>query len=535
MRAPPNNTLDIRHRMKRCSSCQQHFSGEAAFCPFDGTKLEHTAPEPLADPLLGTTVDGRYEVEQLLGQGGMGHVYEVRHVVLDRRFAMKVLRRDLARDDEVASRFLREAKATATVRHPNVVAITDFGRLADGAPYFVMELLVGETLGRVIKTGGPIPARRAVKIIQQIAGALAAAHAAGVVHRDLKPDNVFLVGGASEAVRDDVRVVDFGAAKMIGSSRVTRQGIVFGTPHYMSPEQASGQPVDHRADIYALGIILYEMFTGRVPFEADTYMGVLTQHMFVQPVPPSRACAAARELGALEEITMICLAKKPEHRFDSMEELRACLREIVDVKSDGRVRIASRLEPRAGKSPRRRWGPHSSSAQDPPSVRYRMADELEPPTLEEMRLAIDSVLPPRRVVPYTWLGAAAAVILAATAGWAIVERAGVREKVPAAAATANPPATTSEAVPPAPAEPVRAASAASSAVSGTGAATPPPTGVALPPATNAPTAAAATPANPSARSSWGPVASPSSVRAQPPKKPAWTATDDIADPFENRR
>src|ERR1019366_5165348 len=173
------------------------------------------------------------------------------------------------------------------------------------------------------KAGGPLPAARAVRILRKVAGALASAHAAGVVHRDLKPDNVFLIGGSRDVapVDDpergrslallsygaDVRVVDFGAAKIVGSSRVTRAGVVFGTPHYMSPEQASGDELDQRADIYSLGVIMYEMFTGRVPFEADTYMGVLTQHMFVRPTPPSQVCETAKELGELEAITLKCL------------------------------------------------------------------------------------------------------------------------------------------------------------------------------------------------------------------------------------
>ena len=398
---------DARRKSKRCTSCGQRYSSDAAFCPFDGSPLEAAPYEPLVDPLIGVTIDGRYEVLSLLGEGGMGHVYEVKHVALDRRFAMKVLRRDLARDEELASRFIQEAKATASVRHPNVVEITDFGRIvADGAPYFVMELLVGQTLGQVIKAGGPIPARRAVRILKQVAGALGAAHAGGIVHRDLKPDNVFLVGGVSGgAASDDVRVVDFGAAKIIGSSRVTRAGIVFGTPHYMSPEQASGQPVDHRADVYALGIIMYEMFTGRVPFEADTYMGVLTQHMFVNPVPPSQVSAAAHELGALEDITMICLAKKREERYASMAALSDALDEVVQVRSDGKVQVATHLSGRASKPPS--------------SVRYRMADELEPPTLAEMRVAIDSVLPPRRVVPWGWILGLAGVIVAGIVAWAV--------------------------------------------------------------------------------------------------------------------
>jgi serine/threonine-protein kinase len=205
----------------------------------------------------------------------------------------------------------------------------------------------------------------------------------------MKPENVFLVGGLAGGVAsDDVRVVDFGAAKILGSSRLTKTGIVFGTPHYMSPEQASGTPVDHRADIYALGIIMYEMFTGRVPFEADTYMGVLTQHMFVAPIPPSQISPAARELGALEEITLRALAKKPEDRYASMADLVAAIDDVVTFEVDGRVSVAPRLD---GSAPSRR-------SNVPP---FRMANELEPPTLEEIRVVSDSRLPrssPRRVL-----------------------------------------------------------------------------------------------------------------------------------------
>jgi eukaryotic-like serine/threonine-protein kinase len=264
---PVRPTLDVRREVRQCPTCGQRFSPDSAFCPFDGDKLKAGALDPARDPLVGREIDGRYHVVALLGEGGMGQVYEVRHTSLDRGFAMKVLRRELARDPELSDRFIDEAKGTASIRHPNIVQITDFGRLDDGLPYFVMELLRGQTLGHVIKAGGPIPAGAAVRILEQIASALGAAHAAGIVHRDLKPENVFLVGGMTGGrASGDVRVVDFGAAKIVGSSRVTRQGIVFGTPHYMSPEQASGQPVDHRADIYALGVIMYEMFTGRVPF-----------------------------------------------------------------------------------------------------------------------------------------------------------------------------------------------------------------------------------------------------------------------------
>jgi serine/threonine protein kinase len=488
-------TVDIRREMRLCPECGKRFSRDAAFCPFDGVKLQLSVYDPMGDPLIGATVDERYEVEELLGEGGMGRVYRVRHASLDRPFAMKVLRRELARDEELCARFIQEAKATGSIQHPHVVHITDFGRLPDGLPYFVMELLVGETLAQVIHAGGPIPAGRAARILVQVAGALGAAHAANVVHRDLKPENVFLVGGVEGGVAsDDVRVVDFGAAKIIGSSRLTRTGIVFGTPHYMSPEQASGAPVDHRADIYALGVIMYEMFTGRVPFEADTYMGVLTQHMFVQPVPPSRVCAAAAELGALEDITLVCLAKKPEERYQTMSDLVHAVDGVVRVTGEGTAEIARHLEERPSRLPK--------------SVRFKMADELEPPSLEEMRVAIDSMLPPRREVPWGWIVGVAAALGGAAIAWLVMRE-------PAAPVTPDPGAprgaTASTAVAPIPAPPPVSAATA---------------------APTAPSAQASTSAAASASVAPTVFVPPPPRRPPPPRPPP--SPGDVGDPFLSR-
>ncbi len=360
MRFLPTTTIDIRDEMGQCPTCGQRFSGDAAFCPFDGVALVATLANARPDPLLGTTVDGRYHVLEVLGEGGMGRVYKIHHLAIERAFAMKVLRTDLAHDDLLAARFIHEAKATASVEHPNVVRITDFGRLDDNTPYFVMELLVGPTLGEVLKWG-PLRARPALRILEQVAKAAGAAHAAGIVHRDLKPDNVILVGAGAlpDLGRDsksemtkpwpervDVRVVDFGASKVVGTGRVTVTGVVFGTPHYMSPEQASGQTVDARADVYALGVIMYEMLTGRLPFEADTYMGVLTQHMFVQPMRPSDVGVADAELRPLEAVTLRCLEKNPADRFASMDELLASLGAVASG-----VPLPPRLSARKGTSP----------------------------------------------------------------------------------------------------------------------------------------------------------------------------------------
>jgi serine/threonine protein kinase len=171
---PVRSTLDLRREVRQCPTCGQRFSPDSQFCPFDGDKLQKGALDPARDPLVGATVDERYQVMALLGEGGMGQVYEVRHTALDRGFAMKVLRKELARDPELSVRFIDEARATASIHHPNVVQITDFGNLGDGLPYFVMELLRGQTLGHVIKAGGPIPAARAVRVLEQVASSTSA-------------------------------------------------------------------------------------------------------------------------------------------------------------------------------------------------------------------------------------------------------------------------------------------------------------------------------------------------------------------------
>lgn len=316
-----------RLEVKRCSDCGARFGLEAAFCPFCGVPLASSTWDRALDPLVGTIVDNRYEVIEPLGQGGMGTVYKVRHVTLNRLFAMKALRRDLAADGDLSRRFIHEARATAAIKHPGVVSISDFGVLEDGIPYFVMELLVGETLSLRMRARGPLPPREAIPIARNIAEALAASHAANVIHRDLKPENVFVIG------TDELRIVDFGAAKIVGGSKLTRPGVVFGTPYYMSPEQAAGQPIDGRADVYSLGVLLYEMLTGRVPFEADTYMGVLTKHMFAQPPKPSESVAPGIRLGALEDVVLRALEKEPSARYASMAELKKAL----DVAEKARV------------------------------------------------------------------------------------------------------------------------------------------------------------------------------------------------------
>ena len=344
--------------MRFCPRCGSRYEHER-FCPEDGVATEALPNSGMQkDALIGTVVDGRYRIEAQIGEGGMGVVYKAMHVSLNKPLALKLLRGEMAKDPEVVQRFIQEAQAATSIGHENIIDISDFGRLPDGTVYFVMEYLNGMPLNDLIKRGGSIPVGQAVEIIRQIAGALGAAHQRGIVHRDMKPDNVYIVPRGE--TQNFVKVLDFGIAKVGGASnKLTRTGMVFGTPHYMSPEQAAGQSVDARTDIYALGVIMYEMFTGRVPFDADTFMGVLTKHMFEKPEPMNQP-GAERQLGALEQITMRALEKKPENRYQTMHEMIEDLDRVMGGGKPARTSDASQ--------------------------KGVLADALEPRTRSEMRL-----------------------------------------------------------------------------------------------------------------------------------------------------
>ncbi len=277
------------------------------------------------DPRIGTLLADRYRIDALVGEGGMGKVYSAEHVLMRKRLAVKVLRRELTSVPEVVARFEREAMAAGNIEHPNVAAATDFGKLPDGAVFLVLEFVSGHSLRDEVARGA-FQVDRALHITRQIASALAAAHAQGIVHRDLKPENVMLVDKGGDP--DFVKVLDFGIAKVpIGddgapkANPITKAGMVFGTPEYMAPEQALGQNVDGRADLYALGVMLYEMLAGVRPFSSQSSVGILGQQLS-NPVPsfaeraPGSAVPPATEL-----IVQKLLARESAERYQTAAEL----------------------------------------------------------------------------------------------------------------------------------------------------------------------------------------------------------------------
>ena len=288
------------------------------------------------DPLINSILAGRYTIHRKLGEGGMGAVYLAVHNVLEKQVALKVLHGEFARKPDLVERFMQEAKSASRIRHENVIDISDFGATPEGMVFFAMELLKGHDLhdeiARARVAGHLLPWSRTKKIFLQICSALSAAHAKGIVHRDLKPENVYLVEFLGDP--DFVKLLDFGIAKLTeasedGGRKLTKTGMLFGTPEYMSPEQARGEHVDHRVDVYAMGCILFQLVTNRVPFEADNFMGVLSMHL-TEP-PPSIAPEVFDQIGAPRALAGVidrALDKDRNARWQTIDDLANAVRDV---------------------------------------------------------------------------------------------------------------------------------------------------------------------------------------------------------------
>jgi len=303
--------------MKACPKCGAEYPDATTLCPSDGVALEKTD-----DSLLGQVLAGKYRIDERLSEGGMGTVYRGTHVMMDKTVAVKVLRASLAADEKIVARFSREARAASKILHPHALSVTDFGEDEQGTVFLVMEFLSGQTLKELIRNEGPMPLPRVVEIMRQVGGALDEAHGQGVVHRDLKSDNIMLLGTPGA---DYAKVLDFGIAKIKESDGeydpgLTSPDLVIGTPQYMSPEQCSQSPdIDARSDIYSLGVILYEMFVGHVPFTGESPTAIMLKHL--QHPAPSILDERPDLPPAVDKVVQKAMQKRPENRYESICEL----------------------------------------------------------------------------------------------------------------------------------------------------------------------------------------------------------------------
>jgi serine/threonine protein kinase/tetratricopeptide (TPR) repeat protein len=325
--------------MRSCPQCASSCDDAHRFCPSCGFPIGKVAASA-DDPLIGRTLPGGYLILELVGVGGMGRVYRAEQTTLGRTVAVKIIHPHLVGEESTAARFITEARAASRLNHPNSVGIIDFGKTPDGQLYLVMEFLRGRDLARVTHEDGPLPFRRIVDVLRQTLAALAEAHSENIIHRDLKPENIIL-----EPVRsggDFVKVVDFGLAKMRAETQqpgITSPGIVCGTPEYMSPEQARGDPLDARSDLYSVGVILYQLVSGRLPFEADSPTQVVLAHLTDPPRDPREVAPERHIPRQLVDVTLKALAKDPKDRFQDSDafasELARALAQSEDRPSGG--------------------------------------------------------------------------------------------------------------------------------------------------------------------------------------------------------
>lgn len=322
--------------MKVCSACGKQWNDETRFCSEDGQPLTDL-PTEIKDPLIGKLLNRTYRIEAKLGQGGMGTVYRGRHIGIGDIVAIKLISPEQTQNSDILKRFRREAQVVRRLSHPNAVAVHDFNVTEDGLLFMVMEYVDGITLEQYLKEQSPLPPARALEILMPITAALDAAHNLGIIHRDLKPANLMLC--KDTAGREQVKVLDFGTARISqpgdedpyrsSASVITHSGQLFGTPKYMSPEQAAEETITGAADIYSLGVVLYQMLTGNVPFEGKNIIALLRHHLDTPPEPPSKRCADLNE--EIDNVVLKALEKKPENRYPTAKALAKALSAAVST------------------------------------------------------------------------------------------------------------------------------------------------------------------------------------------------------------
>ena len=370
----------------RCPSCRATYRAGFSFCPLDGARLVGDE----VDPLLGAVIAGRYRIDRLLGVGSFGRVYEARHLKLSRRFAVKLPSDEAAWDTKQRQRFFREAEAASRLSHPHVVGVVDVGETEGRLAYLVMDLAPGEPLDRMVARRGQLPRGTILRILRQMLDGLTHAHDRGLVHRDLKPGNVMV---ELDGDREHVRIVDFGLAIIDphgSGDRLTTVGTVLGTPAYLAPEQAIGGAIDHRTDLYGLGVMLYEMLSGTVPFTGSA-VEIATQH--VHEPPPRIARSDIDPL--LEALAFWLMEKRPEARPQ-----HAChVLELLDQIEHSPGAARERLRP---------WLTPASFRRPVPTARTRGAWEL----LDHLPTERAPVTRSRPRLPWLWVGAAGVVLAA---------------------------------------------------------------------------------------------------------------------------
>src|SRR3989441_1972682 len=310
--------------MKICPVCSTEYADDVKFCPSDGQTLRSAAPGGASD-LVGQVIADRYHVTKKLGEGGMGQVYLAEHVKMGRRSAIKVMNPSMVHDPDAVARFNREASNASRITHPNVCAIYDFGETPDGLIYLAMEFIEGEPLTDLLEREGALPVPRATAIFLQTADALQAAHDLGIVHHDLKPDNIMLT--SRKGGGDTVKVVDFGIAKAVGGDqpgqKVTKTGLVVGTPEFMSPEQLSGDNLDGRSDLYSLALVFYRMLIGKLPFEATSVQETMIKRLTDEPTTLAEARPDLSFPAGLQPVLDTALARTPMERYQTVAKFAA--------------------------------------------------------------------------------------------------------------------------------------------------------------------------------------------------------------------
>ncbi|HSB20931.1 MAG TPA: serine/threonine-protein kinase [Anaeromyxobacteraceae bacterium] len=391
--------------MSTCTRCKREVASDVQFCPFCGAAAPPPAGAEPGDPWIGQTVAQKYLVHQLIDRGGMGVVYKATHLALDRPVALKMLNRALLADPTIVARFHREARAASRLNHPNSVGVIDFGQTDDGTLFIALEFLPGRNLARVIADDFPLGTSRVVKIGSQILAALTEAHALGILHCDIKPENVMLESRHDE--RDVVKVLDFGIAKLrdsAGSPRLTREGMVCGTPGYSSPEQARGEELDPRSDLYSVGVVLYELVAGKLPFDAATPGALLAKMLVERPVPLHVRRPDIHVPPDLEAVIMRALSFDREARYPSADHFR---RELLACSATGerparpmpkpQATAVFEAMPRGGpRTEARAHGPTPAPARTPargselrvPTPRHRPVSSTSRPAVREAAMAL---------------------------------------------------------------------------------------------------------------------------------------------------